>query len=338
MAWAQHHRGSGHQQQLLGGAQEVGGRLRMGQCVHRRTTHRRRVQQATVPQTGHVSRDGRLRQAEMLLEVDNPMRAGQKVLHDLQPGPVTQRMEQASRRRTRHELVDMSPCASILHRHVAMVPASAQPASIIEDQQRPCLGRVSRQRPNPTARYPPRDIPGATPNSPVTVSVARRTYLYRMSSSVRVSGSWQQQRGQSSDAEPGFPDVGTDVAPHVATDLGVAAGSTPAAHPLVPGPVSRSARALPHGAIRAAASGRVLERYYNSAYGNRLIINHGVRGGRSVVTTYNHMIRPALKDPGTRVNRGEIIGYSGTTGMSTGCHLHWMAIANGQTINPMSLF
>ncbi|WP_375000128.1 peptidoglycan DD-metalloendopeptidase family protein [Aeromicrobium sp. CTD01-1L150] len=89
--------------------------------------------------------------------------------------------------------------------------------------------------------------------------------------------------------------------------------------------------------IRAAASGRVLERYYNSAYGNRLIINHGVRGGRSVATTYNHMIRPALKRPGARVSRGEIIGYSGTTGMSTGCHLHWMAIANGQTTNPMGL-
>lgn len=89
--------------------------------------------------------------------------------------------------------------------------------------------------------------------------------------------------------------------------------------------------------IRAAASGTVLERYYNSAYGNRLVINHGVRGGRSVATTYNHMIRPASKGPGARVSRGEVIGYSGTTGMSTGCHLHWMAIANGSTINPMGL-
>lgn len=89
--------------------------------------------------------------------------------------------------------------------------------------------------------------------------------------------------------------------------------------------------------IRAASSGTVLERYYNSAYGNRIIINHGVRGGRSIVTTYNHMIRPASKAPGAKVRRGEVIGYSGTTGMSTGCHLHWMAIANGSTANPMSL-
>jgi murein DD-endopeptidase MepM/ murein hydrolase activator NlpD len=85
--------------------------------------------------------------------------------------------------------------------------------------------------------------------------------------------------------------------------------------------------------IRAAASGTILSQYYNGAYGNRIILNNGTMRGVNVVTTYNHLSRYA-KRSGTHVSRGEVIGYVGTTGYSTGCHLHFMVLVNGQTTNP----
>ena len=86
--------------------------------------------------------------------------------------------------------------------------------------------------------------------------------------------------------------------------------------------------------IRAAAAGTIIEQYYNGGYGNRVILNNGIKRGQSVVTTYNHLSRYA-KGRGARVSRGEVIGYVGSTGYSTGCHLHFMVIANGRTTNPM---
>jgi murein DD-endopeptidase MepM/ murein hydrolase activator NlpD len=86
--------------------------------------------------------------------------------------------------------------------------------------------------------------------------------------------------------------------------------------------------------IHAAAAGTIIEQYFNGAYGNRVILNNGIKRGASVVTTYNHMSRFA-KSRGSRVARGEVIGYVGSTGYSTGCHLHFMVIANGRTTNPM---
>lgn len=86
--------------------------------------------------------------------------------------------------------------------------------------------------------------------------------------------------------------------------------------------------------IKAAASGTILQQYFNAAYGNRVILNNGVKRGVSVVTTYNHLSKFAVR-AGQKVERGQLIGYVGTTGYSTGCHLHFMVLANGSTVNPM---
>ena len=86
--------------------------------------------------------------------------------------------------------------------------------------------------------------------------------------------------------------------------------------------------------IRAAASGTILQQYFNSAYGNRVILNNGVKRGVSVVTTYNHLSAFAVR-AGQKVQRGQVIGYVGSTGYSTGCHLHFMVLANGSSANPM---
>jgi murein DD-endopeptidase MepM/ murein hydrolase activator NlpD len=89
--------------------------------------------------------------------------------------------------------------------------------------------------------------------------------------------------------------------------------------------------------IRAAHAGRVAERYYNAGYGNRLMIDHGYFGGRYVTTGYNHASRYIVR-VGQRVREGQIIGYVGTTGFSTGCHLHLMVWINGRLRNPMTWF
>lgn len=85
--------------------------------------------------------------------------------------------------------------------------------------------------------------------------------------------------------------------------------------------------------LRSIAQGRVTEAYYNAGYGNRLLIDHGVINGRAVVSSYNHAIRYTVS-PGQQVGPGQIVGLSGSTGYSTGCHLHFMLWIDGQLVNP----
>lgn len=87
--------------------------------------------------------------------------------------------------------------------------------------------------------------------------------------------------------------------------------------------------------MRAAADGVVSERYYNGGYGNRLMIDHGNINGTYVTTGYNHATR-YIVSVGQRVKQGQVIGYVGTTGYSTGCHLHLMVWENGKVVNPMA--
>ena len=90
-------------------------------------------------------------------------------------------------------------------------------------------------------------------------------------------------------------------------------------------------------AIHAAQSGVVAEKYYNAGYGNRLMIDHGKVDGKYVTTGYNHAIRYVV-GVGDHVKQGQVIGYVGTTGYSTGCHLHLMVWLNGGMVNPMSWY
>ena len=65
--------------------------------------------------------------------------------------------------------------------------------------------------------------------------------------------------------------------------------------------------------------------------GNRIVIDHG--GG--IKTTYNHLATIGVS-VGQQVSGGAQIGGVGTTGNSTGCHLHYEVMENGQTVNPAS--
>jgi murein DD-endopeptidase MepM/ murein hydrolase activator NlpD len=88
--------------------------------------------------------------------------------------------------------------------------------------------------------------------------------------------------------------------------------------------------------IRAPAAGRVAGVSYNAGYGNRLMLDHEI-GGRRVRTGYNHATRYVVR-PGTVVQRGQLLGYVGSTGYSTGCHLHLMLWVGGRLANPMTMF
>jgi len=86
--------------------------------------------------------------------------------------------------------------------------------------------------------------------------------------------------------------------------------------------------------ILAAGDGVIDFARRNGGYGNMIRIRHGSR----YMTAYAHMSRFAKgMKKGTRVKQGDIIGYVGNTGLSTGPHLHYEVIENGKRINPMTL-
>lgn len=90
------------------------------------------------------------------------------------------------------------------------------------------------------------------------------------------------------------------------------------------------------GASAVAAGGGTVEAAtYAGAYGNQVTISHGVIDGMDVETTYSHLSSFAVS-AGDTVSGGEQIGSVGTTGSSTGCHLHWEVIVNGEFTDPMS--
>jgi murein DD-endopeptidase MepM/ murein hydrolase activator NlpD len=82
--------------------------------------------------------------------------------------------------------------------------------------------------------------------------------------------------------------------------------------------------------IAAAAAGVVIYAGWEDGYGNLVVIDHG--GG--LATAYGHQSRIAVS-PGQSVSQGEIIGYVGSTGHSTGPHLHFEVRVNGQAVDPL---
>lgn len=92
--------------------------------------------------------------------------------------------------------------------------------------------------------------------------------------------------------------------------------------------------AAPKGTpVYATADGTVTSESPGGGYGLVVVINHGY----TYKTLYAHLSKKTVK-PGQKVKRGQVIGYVGSTGMSTGSHLHYEVIKNGQRVNPVYYF
>jgi murein DD-endopeptidase MepM/ murein hydrolase activator NlpD len=88
---------------------------------------------------------------------------------------------------------------------------------------------------------------------------------------------------------------------------------------------------VPYGTpIHAAASGNIIYCGWESGYGNLTVIDHG----NSLATAYGHQSSIAVSC-GQQVTQGQVIGYVGSTGHSTGPHLHFEVRVNGAPVDPM---
>ena len=88
-----------------------------------------------------------------------------------------------------------------------------------------------------------------------------------------------------------------------------------------------------YGAIKASNSGKVIYTGWYGGYGKVVIIEHGIVGGKPVSTLYAHMSSVKAVN-GQTVKKGDVIGYEGTTGYSTGPHCHFEVRENGKPSNP----
>jgi murein DD-endopeptidase MepM/ murein hydrolase activator NlpD len=87
----------------------------------------------------------------------------------------------------------------------------------------------------------------------------------------------------------------------------------------------------PDTLIYATADGTVRFSGWSHGYGNMVVIDHGY----GLSTLYGHTSK-ALVKTGDRVSKGQVIAYMGTTGRSTGAHLHYEVWRQGKPVNPMS--
>ena len=82
--------------------------------------------------------------------------------------------------------------------------------------------------------------------------------------------------------------------------------------------------------VLAAATGTVtFVGWHQYGGGNRVVVDHG----NGLETTYNHLSSFSVKE-GQTVSRGDVVALSGTTGASTGCHLHFEVMVNGNVVDP----
>lgn len=88
-----------------------------------------------------------------------------------------------------------------------------------------------------------------------------------------------------------------------------------------------------YGAIVASNSGKVIYSGWYGGYGKVVILEHGAVNGKPISTLYAHMSSIKVSN-GQKVRKGDVLGYEGTTGYSTGPHCHFEVRVNGQPSNP----
>ena len=123
------------------------------------------------------------------------------------------------------------------------------------------------------------------------------------------------------------------------TEGGVSSGFGPRVHPILG--YSRLHNGADIGGacnnpIYAAQSGKVIKTGtgFNGGSGNNVRVDHGAINGANIQTAYLHMTR-FIVSVGQRVNKGDLIGYVGSTGLSTACHLHLTLYKDGAGSDPL---
>ena len=89
------------------------------------------------------------------------------------------------------------------------------------------------------------------------------------------------------------------------------------------------------GSIKASNAGKVIYSGWYGGYGKVVILDHGVVNGKPTTTLYAHMSSIKVGQ-GQFVGKGQVIGYEGTTGYSTGPHVHFEVRINGKPNNPLN--
>ena len=83
--------------------------------------------------------------------------------------------------------------------------------------------------------------------------------------------------------------------------------------------------------VVATSGGKVIKALYNNQYGNLIVIDHG----EDVQSLYGHLKDINVKN-GDSVTKGQTIGHVGSTGISTGPHLHFEILLKGEKVNPLN--
>lgn len=90
-----------------------------------------------------------------------------------------------------------------------------------------------------------------------------------------------------------------------------------------------------NGSVKAADNGKVIYVGWYGGYGKVVMIDHGKINGKSITTLYAHLNSFNVSN-GQRVQRGQVIAKEGTTGYSTGPHVHFEVRINGKPQNPLN--
>lgn len=90
-----------------------------------------------------------------------------------------------------------------------------------------------------------------------------------------------------------------------------------------------------NGNVRASNSGKVIYSGWYGGYGKVVILDHGHVNGVPTTTLYAHL-NSSRVTPGEYVSKGQVVGHEGTTGYSTGPHVHFEVRANGRPNNPLN--
>ena len=88
--------------------------------------------------------------------------------------------------------------------------------------------------------------------------------------------------------------------------------------------------------LYAPRDGTVQWSEWRNGFGNQVMLNYGTVNGQSLMSSSNHLTRSVVSS-GQQVSRGQLIGYSGNTGLSGACHLHFEVYVGGKTVDPAPL-